>query len=102
MSENLKQTAMSGMMWGFISQFSMRFVTFVVGIILARLLSPSDYGLIAMTAIFTEISSIIVDSGFSTAIIREKRTYGDGLFHGVYNECAYFNCRLCAFVRMFW
>lgn len=72
MSENLKQTAMSGMMWGFISQFSMRFVTFVVGIILARLLSPSDYGLIAMTAIFTEISSIIVDSGFSTAIIRKK------------------------------
>lgn len=63
---------MSGMMWGFISQFSMRFVTFVVGIILARLLSPSDYGLIAMTAIFTEISSIIVDSGFSTAIIRKK------------------------------
>lgn len=72
MSENLKQTAMSGMMWGFISQFSMRFVTFVVGIILARLLSPSDYGLIAMTTIFTEISSIIVDSGFSTAIIRKK------------------------------
>ena len=72
MSQNLKQTAMSGMMWGFISQFSMRFVTFVVGIILARLLSPSDYGLIAMTAIFTEISSIIVDSGFSTAIIRKK------------------------------
>lgn len=72
MSENLKQTAMSGMMWGFVSQFSMRLVTFFVGIILARLLSPSDYGLIAMTAIFTEISSIIVDSGFSTAIIRKK------------------------------
>ena len=72
MPETLKQTALSGMIWGFVSQFSMRFVTFVVGIILARLLSPSDYGLIAMTAIFTEISSIIVDSGFSTAIIRKK------------------------------
>lgn len=47
-------------------------IQFIVGIILARLLSPQEYGLIGMTAIFTAISQTFVDSGFSAALIRKK------------------------------
>lgn len=68
----LKEKALSGIAWGMLEKFSMQIVTFVVGIILARLLSPSDYGLIAMATVFVTISQILVDSGFSLALIRKK------------------------------
>lgn len=70
--ENLQQKTFSGVMWGFLEKFSVQIVTFVVGVILARLLSPSDYGLIAITTVFIAISGTIVDSGFSAALIRKK------------------------------
>lgn len=71
MSE-LKKETLWGIIWGFLEKFSMQLVTFLVGIILARLLSPSDYGLIAMTTIFVAISETLVDSGFSYALIRKR------------------------------
>lgn len=49
-----------------------RLSIFIVGIILARLLSPSDFGLVAMLGVFFGISSSLVDSGFTNALIREK------------------------------
>ena len=47
-------------------------VQFVLGIIVARLLLPSDYGLIGMLAIFLAISQTFIDSGFGTALIQKK------------------------------
>lgn len=70
-TDNLQHKTFYGIIWGFMEKFSMQLVTFCVGIILARLLSPSDYGLIAMAAVFVAISQIVVDSGFSSALIRK-------------------------------
>ncbi len=68
----LKEKTISGLIWSFIDNFSRQGITFVVGIILARLLTPKEFGLIGMTAIFIAISQSFVDSGFSQALIRKK------------------------------
>ena len=60
------------MIWTFLESFSLQFFAFVQGVILARLLNPSDYGLIAMTAIFFSISHTLIDSGFTNALVRKK------------------------------
>lgn len=58
--------------WSAAERFLSQAVQFIVSIVIARLLSPSDYGLIAMTAIFIGISQAFVESGFSTALIRKQ------------------------------
>jgi teichuronic acid exporter len=68
----LKSKAISGSIWSLIETFSVQIVQFVVGIILARLLEPKDYGLIALTGIFTSISSAITDGGFEKTLIQKK------------------------------
>ena len=68
----LKQKAVKGLFWSSVERFSAQGIQFVLGIILARLLSPEDYGLIGMLTIFLAISQTFVDSGFSTALIQKK------------------------------
>ena len=72
MAEDLKQKTVKGVSWSFIEQILTRGVNFVIGIILARLLSPTDYGLVGMLGIFIAISQIFIDGGFTNALIREK------------------------------
>lgn len=69
---NLKEKTFQGMTWSFIENSSRHVITFVVGIILARLLSPREFGLIGMIIIFIAISKLLVDSGFNQALIRKK------------------------------
>ena len=69
---NLKQKALSGLTWSFIDNFAQRGITFIIGIILARLLLPSEFGLIGMITIFIAISTSFVDSGFGAALIRKQ------------------------------
>ncbi|MCE8560598.1 lipopolysaccharide biosynthesis protein [Bacteroides fragilis] len=57
--------------WSFIERFSVQGLQFLFSIILARLLSPSDYGLIAMLSIFWALSQTLLDCGFSNALIRK-------------------------------
>lgn len=57
--------------WSFIERFSVQGLQFLFSIILARLLSPSDYGLIAMLSIFLALSQTLLDCGFSNALIRK-------------------------------
>jgi len=57
--------------WSAIERFSVQAVQFIFQIILARLLSPSDYGLIAMLAIFMAIAQTFIDSGFTNALIKK-------------------------------
>lgn len=52
-------------------------VQFVVTILLARLLAPSDFGLIAMLLVFTTVAALLVDSGFGTALVQKQRTSDD-------------------------
>lgn len=58
-------------MWSAIERFSTQGVQFLFGIILARLLAPADYGVIAMLAIFLAVSQTFIDSGFANAVIRK-------------------------------
>jgi O-antigen/teichoic acid export membrane protein len=73
----LKQQTISGLKWSFIEN-SVRFLsTFVVGIILARLLAPRDFGLVGMMMVFISVSNIFVSSGFGKALIRKQNCTND-------------------------
>ncbi len=69
---DLKSKAISGSIWSLIETFSIQIVQFIVGVILARILEPKDYGLIALTGIFTSISAAITDGGFEKTLIQKK------------------------------
>ena len=71
MADNLKQKTQKGLLWSFVERFATQGVQFLFGIILARLLSPEDYGTIAMPLVFLAIAQCFIDSGFSTALIRK-------------------------------
>ena len=75
--QSLKDKTVKGTFWSAADAFLGQGVTFIVGIVLARLLSPAEYGLIGIVLIFTTILSGVVDSGFSTALIRKKDTTKD-------------------------
>lgn len=71
MTESLKNKAVKGVGWSFIDNLSSSGITFLVGLVLARLLTPSEYGIMAILTIFIAVSNSIVDSGFSNALIRK-------------------------------
>lgn len=70
--QSLKNKTVNGIGWSAADAFLGQGVTFIVGLVLARLLSPEEYGLIGIVAIFTTILSGFVDSGFSNALIRKQ------------------------------
>lgn len=72
MAESLKQKTIAGVSWSFVEQILTRGVNFVIGIVLARILSPSDYGLVGMLAVFLALSQLFIDGGLASALIREK------------------------------
>jgi O-antigen/teichoic acid export membrane protein len=72
MAESLKDKTVKGVSWSFVEQVLTRGVNFVIGIILARLLSPTDYGLVGMLGIFIAVSQLFVDGGLASALIRQK------------------------------
>jgi teichuronic acid exporter len=69
---SLKQKTVSGLLWSFVEHTSQLGITFVIGIILARLLSPREFGLIGLLTVFTAITQTLTDSGFGSALIRKK------------------------------
>lgn len=70
--QNLKQKTIKGVGWSALDNVSGYAITFVVGIILARLLSPEDYGLLGLIGIFTAICNCFISAGFGSALIRKK------------------------------
>lgn len=72
MVESLKKQTISGVIWSSIERFSVQGVQFIIMIIMARLLSPKDYGLVGMLTIFIAIAQSLIDSGFSQALIRKQ------------------------------
>lgn len=72
MAENLlKNKAKKGIVWSSIERLSSQGIQFLFTIILARLLSPTDYGIIAMPMIFLALAQVFIDSGFANALIRK-------------------------------
>ena len=71
MSESLKSKTVRGVGWSFADNIASAGVSFLVGLILANLLTPEEYGILAIIMIFIAVSNSIIDSGFSSALIRK-------------------------------
>ena len=83
---SLKKQALSGVFWTFLQQFGVQGISFVVSIILARVLLPSEFGLIGMISIFIGLGRTLIDSGLSQSLIRtENPSLSD------YSTVFYFN-----------
>lgn len=67
-----QQNAISGLAWSFVDSFFKIGIEFVIGILLARLLSPKEFGLIGTTVVFITLSQAFMDGGFSQSLIRKK------------------------------
>lgn len=72
MSKSLKQTATKGIFWSVAERFSVQGTQFFIMLVMARLLLPSDYGLVGMITVFIALSQSLIDSGFSQALIRKQ------------------------------
>lgn len=73
MSEGgLQKKVFSGLMWKFGERIGAQAVSFLVSIVLARLLLPSDYGVIALITIFIDIANVFVSSGFGSALVQKR------------------------------
>lgn len=73
MAENLKTKTISGVVWSAFQKGGSVIIGFVSSIVLARLLTPEDYGLIGMLAIFIAVSQTFIDGGLGSALIQKKR-----------------------------
>ena len=90
---SIKNQAAKGVMWNAIERLSTQGMQFVLTIVIARILSPDDYGLVAMLGIFMAIAQTLVDSGFGNALIQKKnRTEID------YSTTFYFNIVISIFI----
>ena len=69
---SLKQKTVSGLLWSFLDDLARGGLLFISGLVLARLLTPREFGLIGMTTIFLAIAQTIVNSGFNQALIRKQ------------------------------
>ena len=70
--QSLREKTVKGVGWNSVDRIANYGIGFVIGVVLARLLSPEEYGLIGIIGIFTAIFNIILDSGLSTALIRKN------------------------------
>ena len=78
--ESLKNKTVKGVAWSGIDNVVQMGMTFVVGIILARLLTPDDYGLLGIILIFSSICTALMNAGFTTALIRKPDASDDDYY----------------------
>lgn len=83
---SLKKTAVTGLFWAFLQQFSSQGVSFLVTIILARILLPEEFGLIAMLGVFIALASALINSGLTQSLIRSENIDDED-----YSTVFYFN-----------
>lgn len=68
----IKKSVLSGLFWRFSERTAAQGVSFIVSVILARLLTPEDYGLIGLITVFISIATVFVSSGFGNALIQKE------------------------------
>lgn len=83
---SLKQTALEGVFWSGLEQFGNHLISFVVSIVLARLLLPEEFGLIAMLMVFMAVGKTLMDSGLTSSLIRSEEATDED-----YSTVFYFN-----------
>lgn len=82
--QSLKQKTKKGLYWKFAEQFSNYGIQFAIGIFMARLLSPSDYGITALPGVFLAVAGIFAGAGFGSAMIRKKELTEEDLSTAFY------------------
>lgn len=95
MEVNTKNKALTSLFWRFLERSGAQGVSFVVSIVLARLLAPEVYGTITLVTVFTAILQVFVDSGMGNALI-QKKDADDLDFSSVF----YFNLVMCALLYL--
>lgn len=83
---DLKSKSINTVRWNLIAKFSQYFITFFLSIILARYISPAEFGLTGMLSIFISVSNVLLNAGLSSALIRDKSASEDD-----YSTVFYFN-----------
>ncbi len=83
---SLKAKTTKGLLWNVVDKFAVQGTGFLISLLLARILMPSDYGLIGMLAIFMVVSQVLVESGFSSALIQKHNPTEED-----YSTIFYFN-----------
>lgn len=98
MHKSLKHRTLKGVFWSSIERFSSQGIQFVLSLVIARQLLPSDYGLVAMLGIFMALAQTFIDSGFSSALIqKQNRTQID------YSTVFYFSIIVAIIIYvLFW
>jgi O-antigen/teichoic acid export membrane protein len=86
MGDNLKQKMVGALTWSSIDRFGQQAIQLIIGMILSRLLSPDDFGLLGLVMIFSALSFVLVESGFGQALIRKTDVNETD-----YNTIFYFN-----------
>lgn len=95
MDQYSRKTTIVGFIWRFAERVGAQGVSFIVSIILARILAPELYGTIALVTVFTSILNVFVDSGLGSALI-QKKDADDLDFSSVF----YFNMAVCIFLYL--
>ena len=72
MENNIKTKLIKGTVWNIVEKITVKGASFVISIILARLLTPEDYGIIGMLLFFIMLSNIFIESGFVKALIQKQ------------------------------
>lgn len=95
---SLKQKTIGALLWNLLDRIGQQVLLFIVGILVANILSVEDYALIGMLAIFNALATIILDSGFSSALIRKQDATEQD-----YNSVFYLNIAisLCLYFLLF-
>ena len=84
--DSLKEKTAKGLFWGGMNNTVQQLLGFIFGIITLRLLSPQDNGMMAIIAIFSQVATVLQDSGFRSALVNIKEPT-----HRDYNAVFWFN-----------
>ena len=91
----MKGKVVNGLKWGLIDNLANQGITFLVGLVLARLLSPVEFGILGIITIFINLSITIIDGGLATALIRKPDSTDSDYNTVFYSNVASRSCSCC-------
>ena len=94
MGINIRENVISGIKWGVVGQFGRQIISFGVSLILARILLPSEFGIIGIILVFTGIAEVFVNAGLGVALIQRKENsledYSTVFFFNIIVSCFFY------------
>ena len=89
----LKEKTARGLLWGGLSNGIQQLLNLLFGIFLARMLTPTDYGMVGMLAVFTMIATTLQEGGFTAALVNKREVQ-----HQDYNAVFWFSILLSCII----